>query len=324
MYLKLSATISVNKAELQMPLKNVQALVSLPPCSPSAYPQGHAAHSRCWLNAPAHSLKHLASSQRLCDVQFNLVCHVISISWRSELSLTFGFLQSCSQPGAGAHQVVQAGGQTSHPDIADSSETFQGHGKPAMKGLKACHVQWQLHYLLPTRHLILSWGIQDSHRIHGEAHGNHVSHNYKNLWEQQELRKGISWAKAFLRDSHLLNTILPGDRWEKDKILSLHSTVLLAPELSSEAYHLSGIDHVVTAGRSSVNLIPSSLDGAGYLGGFSWKTVKGWRSHWWSRVDVDPAVDKILLFSHFFCKGNSLAKGWSLSILYRIDCTVRR
>lgn len=41
---------------------------------------------------------------------------------------------------AGAHRVVQAGGQTSHPDIADSNETFQGRGKPAMKGLKACHV----------------------------------------------------------------------------------------------------------------------------------------------------------------------------------------
>lgn len=43
------------------------------------------------------------------------------------------------------------------------------------------------------------------------------------------------------------------------------------------------------------------------------------------RVDVDHAVDKILIFfSQFFFKGNCSAKGWSLSILYRIGSTVRR
>lgn len=39
-YQKLSAPISVNKAELQMPLKNAQALVSLSLCSPLSLATG--------------------------------------------------------------------------------------------------------------------------------------------------------------------------------------------------------------------------------------------------------------------------------------------
>jgi len=31
----------------------------------------------------------------------------------------------CSQPGAEAHRVAQAGGKTSCPDLADCTETFQ-------------------------------------------------------------------------------------------------------------------------------------------------------------------------------------------------------
>lgn len=62
-------------------------------------------------------------------------------------------------------------------------------------------------------------------------------------------------------------------------------------------------DHALAAGRSSTDLIPSSLKRAGDLRGYSWETVKGWGGKSVSLqccgVDVDPGVDKLFIYAIF-------------------------